>query len=172
MSIMRVVIPAFLAVCLGGAALAQEAPLTKVYACAGLTKADERLACYDAAVAGLKQAEASGGVAVVSKEQIAAAEKQSFGRAAPSLSEVTGNVALAAPPEPLDRIDATIVSVTKRLNGLLRFTLADGQVWEEYDKSLGRLPELPLKAEIRKATFGSFMIKVENKSLVRVRRVS
>ena len=67
---------------------------------------------------------------------------------------------------------SAIVSVTKRLNGLLRFTLADGQVWEEYDKSLGRLPDLPLKAEIRKATFGSFMIKVENKSLVRVRRVS
>ena len=53
---MRVFILLTAAVLAAGAAFAQESPLAKVYACAGLPKADERLACYDAAIAGLKQA--------------------------------------------------------------------------------------------------------------------
>jgi len=168
---MRWFIYAFLTVTIMGSAAAQTAPLDKVYACASITKADERLACYDAAISGLKQAEASGGVAVVSKEQIAEAEKQSFGLAAPSLASVAKNAAPAAAPDPLDRVDVTIASVTKRPNGLLRFTLNDGQVWEEYDNSFGRLSGTPLEAEIRKGALGGFMMKVGDKPLVRVRRV-
>jgi hypothetical protein len=168
---MRLFIYALAPVILAGSAAAQTAPLDKIYACTGITKADERLACFDAAVSGLKQAEATGGVAVVSKEQIAAAEKQSFGLAAPSLSEVTRSAAPAAAPPELDRVDVTIASVTKRPNNLLRITLSDGQVWEEFDNSFGRLSGFPLKAEIRKGALGGFMMKVGDKPPVRVRRV-
>lgn len=51
-----------------GAAYAQEAPLAKVQACATLPRADERLACQEAAVAGLRQADTTGGVAEASKQ--------------------------------------------------------------------------------------------------------
>jgi hypothetical protein len=168
---MRVFISALLSVTIMGSAAAQNAPLDKVYACASITKADERLACYDAAISGLKQAEATGGVAVVSKEQIADAEKQAFGLTAPSLSSVAKTAAPAAAPDPLDRVEVTIASVTRKPNKLLRFTLSDGQVWEEYDDSFGRLSGFPLRAEIRKGALGGFMMKVGDKPLVRVRRV-
>ena len=168
---MRLFIFALFPILAAGSALAQQAPLEKVYACAGITKSEDRLACYDAAVSGLKQAEASGGVAVVSKEQIAAAERQSFGLASPSLNDVARSAAPAAAPAPLEKVDANITEVTKRPNGLLRFTLDNGQVWEEFDGSFGRLIGLPLKAEIRKGALGGFMIKVGEKAPVRVRRV-
>ena len=163
---MRVFIPLLAPFIFVGAAFAQEAPLAKIYACADMPKADERLACFDAAVAGLKQAAASGDVAVVSREQVAEAERQAFGLARPSVAEVAG----AAQPA-LDRVEVTIASFNKQSNGLLRYTLSDGQVWEEFDKSLGKLREIPAKAEIRKGLLGAFMMKVEGRPLVRVRRV-
>jgi hypothetical protein len=168
---MRLLIITTISALCAGSAFAQEAPLSKVYACAGITGAQERLACFDAAVAGLKTAEASGGVAVVTKQQIADAEKQSFGRAAPSLSEVTRGAAPTVAPDPLERVQVTIAEVTKRPKGLLRFTLANGQVWEEFDNTFGRLIGLPLQAEIRKGALGGFMMKVGDKPMVRVRRV-
>jgi hypothetical protein len=67
-------------------AFAQGAPLDKVYACASVADSAQRLACYDTAVAGLKQAESTGGVAVVNREQIEKAEKEAFGLVSPSLS--------------------------------------------------------------------------------------
>jgi len=164
------IITAISALCVGGAS-AQEAPLAKVYACADLAGATERLACFDAAVGGLKQSESTGGVAVVTKQQIAEAEKQAFGLTAPSLSEVTRNAAPAVAPDPLDKVQVTIKSVTKLPKGLLRYTLDSGQVWEEYDNTLTRLSGLPVQAEIRKGALGSYMLKVGDKPMVRVRRV-
>jgi len=168
---MRTFISALLPVIFAGAAFAQEAPLTKIYGCAAITNADERLACYDSAVSVLKQAEATGSVAVVSKDQIAAAEKQSFGLPTPSLSSVAKSAAPAAAPDPLDRVDVTITSVTRKSPVLLRITLDNGQVWDEYDNSFGRLSGFPLNAEIRRGALGGFMIKVGDRPLVRVRRV-
>lgn len=63
-----------------GAAYAQEAPLAKVQACATLPRADERLACFEAAVAGLTQADTTGGVAEASE--------QAFGSTRPEAADI------------------------------------------------------------------------------------
>lgn len=172
---MRLFMFTVLAAPCAGAAMAQEAPLQRVYACAGIEKADERLACYDAAVSGLKQAEATGGVAVVSREQIAEAEKKAFGLGPATIADVAKSApaAAAAPaqPDPLDKVMVSITSFTKSPRGQLRFVMADGQVWEEIDAGLGRLSSLPAPAEIRKAALGSFLLKVGDRAAVRVRRV-
>lgn len=172
---MRLFIFSVLAASCAGAAMAQEAPLERVFACAGIEKADDRLACYDAAVGGLKQAEATGGVAVVSREQIAEAEKKAFGLGPATIADVAkaAPAAAAAPaqPDPLDKVVVSITSFTKSPRGQLRFVMADGQVWEEIDAGLGRLSSLPAPAEIRKAALGSYLLKVGDRAAVRVRRV-
>lgn len=165
---MRVFILLTVAALAAGAAFAQEAPLAKVYACAGLPKADERLACYDAAIAGLKQAEATGGVAVVSREQITEASEQAFGFRKP---EAAG---IAAPnaAQQLDNVQVTIASAAKRADGKYRFTLDNGQVWDQIEvERIDRIGAFPLKAEIKAAALGSFLMRIEGGRSIRVRRV-
>jgi hypothetical protein len=159
-------------------AAAQEAPLEKVYACAGVTDSAQRLACFDAAVAGLKQAESSGGLAVVNREQIEKAEKEAFGLATPSLSALADSVrsGSAAPaaekPKSLDRVTFPVKSVSKGPDGKYRFVMENGQEWRQTDSI--RLPSAgkgPWQAEIRKGAMGSYMLKLDNSTAVRVRRV-
>ncbi len=156
-----------------GIAQAQDAPLAKVYACADIAKADDRLACYDAAIASLRSAEASGGVTVVSREQVAEAERKAFGLGPATLADVARNAAPAAAPkiEAPDTLQVTLTSVVKKPGGGLRFIMDNGQVWEEIDASLGRVGGLPAAAEIRKGAFGSFMLKIGDLPVTRVKRV-
>lgn len=173
-------------VLLAAPAFAQEPPLTKVYACADVADGAARLACFDSAVAGLKQAQASGGVAVVSRAQIEKAEKEAFGLPTPSLTELARSTAPAAPPvanstaaatapappQPLDSITLTITALKQLPNGAYRFTMDNGQVWQQIDTyDLGRLTKTPMTAEIRKASIGSFMLKAGGRTAVRVRRI-
>ena len=170
---MRVLILLTAAVLAAGAAFAQE-PLAKVYACAGLPKADERLACYDAAVAGLKQAEATGGVAVVSCEQVTEASEQAFGFKKPEAADIARAAGIAVPnaPEQPDDVQVTIASAAKRADGKYRFTLDNRQVWEQIEiEKIDRLGALPLKAEIKAAALGSFMMRIEGGRSIRVRRL-
>jgi hypothetical protein len=176
---MRLFIFAVVSVIGAGAAAAQEAPLQKVYACAALQEADARLACYDAAVKGLQQAEASGGVAVVSREQIVEAEKQAFGlRQSPTLGDVaraTSPAVAAAVPPPVepDSVAAKITALNERADGRWQFTLENGQVWEQAERvKLKRTPKTGWGVEIKKAMMGSFLMSIENGDRgVRVRRV-
>jgi hypothetical protein len=175
-------------------AFAQEAPLDKLYACAGVGDSAARLSCYDTAVAGLKQAQGGGDVAVVSRSQIEKAEKEAFGLPTPTLSALAASAqasstplaALATPkapaaaatppapkpPQPLDRVTLAVKSVDKAGDGTLRFTMANGQVWRQTDSA--KLPSIgqgPWTAEIRKAAIGSFMLKLDDRTAVRVKRV-
>lgn len=161
-------------------AFAQEAPLDNVYACAAKTDNAERLACYDAAVAGLKQAQTSGGVAVVARSQIEAAEKEAFGFSQPSLSELARSAnkmpapgaAAAPPPQELDRVTLTVKALERRPDGTYRFTMENGQVWEQIDgNELGKTLRAPVTAEIKKGAIGSYMLKVGDRASVRVRRI-
>lgn len=171
---MRVFILLCATVLAAGAAFAQDAPLAKVYACAGLAKADERLACYDAAVAGLKQAEVTGGVAVVSREQVAEASEQSFGFRKPEAADIARAAGIAVPKaaEQPDNVQVTIATAAKRGDGKYRFTLDNGQVWDQIEiEKVDRLGALPLKAEIKAAALGSFLMRIDGGRSIRVRRV-
>ena len=170
---MRVLILLTAAVLAAGAAFAQE-PLAKVYACAGLPKADERPACYDDAIAGLKQAEATGGVAVVSREQVTEESEQAFGFKKPEAADIARAASIAVPnaPEQPDDVQVTIASAAKRADGKYRFTPDNRQVWEQIEiEKIDRLGALPLKAEIKAAALGSFLMRIEGGRSIRVRRL-
>ena len=171
---MRVFILLTAAVLAAGAAFAQESPLAKVYACAGLPKADERPACYGAAIAGLKQAEATGGVAVVSREQVTEESEQAFVFKMPEAADIARAAGIAVPsaPEQPDDVQVSIASAAKRADGKYRFTLDNRQVWEQIEiEKIDRLGALPLKAEIKAAALGSFLMRIEGGRSIRVRRL-
>ena len=159
-------------------AFAQQAPLEKVYACSSISDGVERLACFDAAVAGLKQAENSGGLAVVDRAQIEKAEKEAFGLATPSLSALAESArsTTAAPPAEksgaLDRVTFPVKSVTKGPDDKYRFVMENGQEWRQTDgMKLSSLGKGPWQAEIRKGAMGGYMLKLDGRTAVRVRRV-
>lgn len=160
-------------------AIAQQAPLDKVYACASVADSAQRLACYDSAVAGLKQAESSGGLAVVNREQIEKAEKEAFGLATPSLSALAESARSTTPadaatekPKALDRVTFAVKSVKPGPDGKYRFVMENGQEWRQTDgMKLSSLGKGPWQAEIRKGAIGGYMLKLDDRTAVRVKRV-
>ena len=161
-------------------AFGQGAPLDKVYACAGITDNAARLVCFDEAVSSLKQVEAAGGVAIVNRAEIERAEKEAFGLRNPSLSSVAQSARASSSPVTataqntvaVDKVTLPVKSVKKGLDGRYRFTMQNGQVWRQTDEI--RLPAIgrgPWQAEIRKAAIGTFLLKLDNRTAVRVKRV-
>jgi hypothetical protein len=161
-------------------AFAQEAPLDRIYACTSTADGAARLACFDTAVAALKQADAAGGVAVVDRAKIVQAEKEAFGLVAPtltSIAESASSSSAAAKPKgekskALDRVTLVVKSVEKGVDGRYRFTMEDGQVWRQTDDlKLPAIGKGPWTADIRKAAIGTFLLKLDNRTAVRAKRV-
>jgi hypothetical protein len=177
---MRVAFVCVLAVCAAPAIAQGAQPLDKVYACAAMADGAARLACYDAAVAGLKKAQSGGDVAVVSRDQIQKAEKDAFGLQRPALAELVEKPAPAAVTtgpkatnvQSPDQVTLAIKDVSTGADGRYRFVMENGQVWRQTDEvSLERLKDPGLTAEIRKAALGTFMMKIGNRKAIRVKRV-
>lgn len=159
-------------------AFGQQAPLEKVYSCAGVADSAQRLACYDSAVAGLRQAESSGGLSVVNREHIDKAEKEAFGLATPTLSALAesarsaGSSVVVEPPKALERVTFAVKSVRTGPDGKYRFVMENGQEWRQTDGlKLPGIGKGPWQAEIRKAAIGSYMLKLDDRTAVRVRRM-
>jgi hypothetical protein len=155
---------------LAAPALAQDAPLAKVYACAGIPGAQERLACFDAAVAGLKKDEAGGEVAVLSREQIRDAEEKAFGVVGGVSISGLASTGKAAPEKAPDRITLAIKSIQPGADGKLRFYMENGQLWRQTDEERLRVGDGPWTAEIRKAALGTFLMNVNGQRAIRVKR--
>jgi hypothetical protein len=171
---MRVIMLSVLAIAASGAAAAQGTTLDRVYACTSITKTDDRLACFDAAVADFKQAQTTGDVQVVTREQAVQAEKQAFGLRAPEAVVAAKTTAGVAPPAPevIETVKVQLTAAVKRGDGKYRFTMSDGQVWEQIDTdTVSGVRKLPLPAEIKTAALGSFMMKIDGGRAIRVRRV-
>ena len=156
-----------------GEGWAQQSMTDRLYACIGMTDGQARLACYDAAVGELKQAQAEGEVAVVSRAQVQQAEKDAFGLGLAAQADAMASVATSAARSPeLEVVQITIVSVLRRPDGTSRFTLDNGQVWEQTDTvSLGTLSKMPIQGEIRRGALGSFFLKPSNRAAVRAKRI-
>jgi len=157
-------------------AWAQETVSTDtIYACADISDDAERLACYDSAVGRFKAAEEAGEVATISKSEVAELNRESFGFSLPSLPKNilpkfgSGD----GDDDNLDVLTEPVKSVTRRQNDKLRVTLENGQIWDQNDDkyisySRNRGVE---SAEIKRASFGSFKMKLDGGRSFRARRV-
>ena len=156
----------------GGPAIAQEssASTAAVYACVELEDDAERLACYDSAVGRLQQAEEAGELTTVSREDIEEVRRESFGLSLPSLPRLA-LPSLGGDDEELNRVTVAVDRVRADAYGKAIVTLENGQVWRQIDDTrvlaIRRGAEM---AEIRRASLGSFKMKLDNGRSFRAKR--
>ena len=157
-------------------ALAQRSPtmetetpkiFTDVVECRKITDPDQRLACYDRTVGVLASAEETDQLYVADRESIREARRGLFGFNLPKL-RIFKNDDMA---EDVDSIETTIKSVRSGQRGYI-FTLEDGAIWAQTDKSYMDRPKPGQKIRIRKAALGSFMARVENDPGFRIERLN
>lgn len=140
--------------------------LTRLTACRGLTDAPARLACYDAAVVALDDAERQGELVVMDRAQISETRRQLFGFEMPSLPRLLGT----SPDADIDSIETTLEQATQSGDRWV-FRLADGSVWGQVDSARVFIRDRPGQpVRVRKASLGSFFLTVGDSRAVRVRR--
>ncbi|KAF0185989.1 MAG: hypothetical protein FD163_657 [Hyphomonadaceae bacterium] len=160
-------------------AAATQTPLAALYDCAQKTNDAERLACFDAQVAALKAKEASSDVVVIDAPRVAQMRREAFGFNLPSLPKLGlpklsglrggDNAAQQADEE------RQVMAVTRISNqgGRATLTMENGQVWQLVEaEEINVSGRPPYSANIRSASFGSFLLSFEGRNKgYRVRRV-
>ncbi|WP_017930094.1 hypothetical protein [Robiginitomaculum antarcticum] len=148
--------------------------LTQLYKCKELTNDGARLACYDAGVGLVEQAQETGDLVAIDREAAEGIKRDSFGFNIPSLPKL-GFPSFGGDDDAKD--DVTIVAITRtktKARGDYIFYTENGQVWEQVDgRSLRRAPRgNDNQLHIRKAAIGSFLAQVNGTGPgIRVRRV-
>ncbi len=177
-----VVLAAVVAASAGGALAAgkvsekkRAAVLQAIVDCRPITDVDARLACYDAAAAKLDEAEASGQVVVVDREQARQVRKEVFGLQLPSLDVFSlggGKAANAlAKDEDVDRVTATVKTAHRDPTGKWVVELDTGAVWRQIDDTdLAFDPHPGSKVELKRGVIGSFFMKLDGQTAVRAHR--
>jgi hypothetical protein len=149
------------------AAKARAAALDSLAACRAIPEDAQRLACYDKAAGVFDEAEKKGDIVVVDRAQVREVKRQTFGFNFDTLSKVFDGGEKA---EQIDRVEATIADIRNDGYGKLVFVTAEGQTWRQIDGELWGDPKKGQKVEIKRATLGSFMMKVGDFGTIRVHR--
>ncbi len=155
----------------GRPAPAVRAPeLQAVVACRRLTDRDARLNCFDAAAAKLDEAESTGQVVVVNREQAREVRRDVFGLQLPSL-DIFGRKGVAATGEDVDQLSSTVKTASQNPDGRWVIELDTGAVWRQVDDSTAPTSLRPgAKVEIRRAALGSFFIRINGQPGFRAHR--
>ena len=139
---------AAIAVMAAPAAMAQTDLMGRVVACAGLDDAEKRHACFDVLTPELR------------------------GTNVKELAEKSFGSAEAAKPTTPDKVTLQVSSVSRAADGLVTFTMENGQVWTQAEnRQLGSYNKGPWTAEIRKAMGGSFLMQINGGGSIRVKRI-
>lgn len=154
-----------------GAALAQSAPepdvIKALKACSAIKPDPERLACFDKAAQSVTKAQETGDVIIIDKQSARAARRQAFGLDLPSLSILDRGADKAE----TETLQATVKAARNDAESRLVVTLDDGAVWRQVDSEiLGKPPKAGDAVEIRKASMGSYLMKIGKQPAIRVRR--
>lgn len=152
---------------------AQESASTEsIYACSDIEIDAERLACFDAAVAQFRTAEEAGEVATISKQELTELNRESFGLSLPSLPKNILPKFGSSDDTNLDAITEAVQSARRLSTGKLRITLVNGQVWDQIDtKDIYVSKKRGVdSAEIKRASLGSFKMKLDGGRSFRVTR--
>ena len=144
-----------------------------IYVCAAIEVDADRLACYDDAVGAFKAAEDAGEVATLSKTELTELNRESFGFSLPSLPKNILPKFGSSDTANLDAISEPVKSIATRQHGKLRVTLENGQVWDQIDtKQVYYSRKRGVEAaEIKRASLGSFKMKLDGGRAFRVTRV-
>ncbi len=143
--------------------------LDAVLRCRALNDEQARLACFDAAVAGLEQAHANRDLVVVDRKQVHDTKRTLFGLDLPGINLFGGG-----PDDEgteVNSIEGEVASAFQDGEGRWVVTLKEGGTWRQInDTILGRRPKAGSKVEIRKASMGSYMMRIDSQPGIRTRR--
>lgn len=185
---MRIVLAALGFIAFAGPVAAQQQTpagnpgvLDQVYACRDIADEAQRLACYDGAVGRLQEAQNTGNLVAVDRQQAQEMDRDAFGFSLPSLSRIfggggggtPGSDSAASTPgfERIDEITMTIASVTHRRNAPSTFRMTNGQVWVQIDDEVARNVREGGTVTVRRASLGSYLMSVDaGGPALRVRR--
>ncbi|MEP6566432.1 MAG: hypothetical protein ABJB10_14960 [Mesorhizobium sp.] len=142
--------------------------LQELVDCRKLTEGAARLSCYDIAVAHVELALNSGEIVAVDQQQVATAKRQAFGLWLPSLSIFDHS----GQPAALETLTDAVERAYQRSDGRWVLELETGAIWEQTDlEPVRREPQKGSKAEIRKASLGTFFINLDGQRAIRAKRI-
>lgn len=147
-----------------------EAPTPPVFQavldCEKLADPQQRLACFDSAVAAMSSASRNRELAVFDRSTMREARRGIFGLGLPKLKIFGGDKS-----EEVTQIDSTITGLRTANDGMPIFILADGARWKQTE---GRnvYPRVGNAIHIRRAALGSYMANVDKQPGVRVMRLA
>lgn len=150
--------------------LPDEAPtiFKVVIECRAISNPTERLACFDANVAKLDEAQQKNELFVADKAQVREARKGLFGLSLPKI-RIFGK---GDDADEIKEVNAEIESVSNDSKGNLVFTLKDGAVWKQIDQAYFGKPPAPGSAiNIKKGAVGAYWAKIGTKLAIKVKRV-
>ena len=143
--------------------------LEAVLRCRAISDEKARLACFDTAVAGFETAIANREVVAVDRKQIREQKRTLFGLDLPNLNPFGGGG--DDDPTEINSLDGIVASAFQDAEGRWVLTLQEGGTWRQIsDAMLGRSPRRGSKVHIRKASMGSYMLRVDEQPGFRARR--
>lgn len=145
---------------------------TDLLKCRNITEDQQRLACFDRQVAAMDTASQRDEVVVLDKTELNKTRRTLFGFSFPKLPFLSDGEEKGGQPEAegTSRIEATIQSVKSLGYGKWQIRLEDGAEWMTTEAVTYRDPKPGMKIEIKRASVGSFMGKIEGRA-VRMKRI-
>lgn len=148
----------------------QQAPpaIGRVVACSSIANPEQRLACFDREVAAMNQAQRSGELVAMDRQQVRKTRRSLFGLALPDLGLFGDDVDDDGPSE----IVTTIKAARQDGRGTWTFDLAEGGRWVQIDSRPFVIDPAPGQSiRIKRAALGSYLANVNKQIAVRVKRV-
>lgn len=146
--------------------LARPKAFDDVIACKTIENADERLACYDAKVAAMDEAQKKQELVITDKAAVKEAKRGLFGFDIPKIKIFGGD-------DDVTEIEAVVKTVSANRAGIITISLEDGARWQQVDtKVLNREPRPGSKAKIRVASMGSYLVTFDGGPAIRMKRVN
>jgi hypothetical protein len=145
------------------------AVLQAVMDCRAIGDQTARLACFDTAVGKMVQAEKSGDIVVVDRQQVREAKRAAFGLEIPHFTLFDRG----DKPEQIDRISGVAESAYVNAAGKWVVVLEDGAKWVQIDSETPYSdPHKGSKVDIRKASLGSYLMNIDSHTALRVQRIN
>ncbi len=145
----------------------------KLVDCRAITENAARLACYDAQVAKLDEAESKKELVIVDTEEVKKARKGLFGLSLPDLGGLFGAKEEGEDDSRgLSEIESTVKTLGTNKAGKWVFTIADGARWAQTDTTSIRTPKVGQPVRIRRAAMGSFFANIGEARAIRVMRTN
>jgi len=137
--------------------------------CAKIGPNDQRLACFDAAVAAMAKAQTTGDLVAIDRAQRRAARRQAFGFSLPSLAFLDrGEKA-----EEVNNLETAVTAVARGADGKWVITVEGGGVWRQTDNNdLSKDPRVGSAVKITKGVLGAFFMNIDRQQAIRVHRVN